>query len=82
MTWAYYVGAGLGNAEVEYNITSRLVGSDSDSALAYQLGLWVAIPMGTRGNLDVGYRWLTTKNEPNDADVYASLISVRYRWHF
>ena len=76
---AYYLGGGIGNCEVEYDITSGYGASDSDSSMAYQIGLWASMPIGEKSSIDYGYRYLITEFKPGDADVGAQIIGIRFR---
>ena len=77
-----YLGGGIGNCRTEYDITSGLGDSDSDSAMAYQVGLVSSLPFPGGGSFDIAWRYLITEFEPGDGDIGSQVIAFQFRRNF
>ena len=77
-----YIGGGIGNCRTEYEITSGLGDSDSDSAMAYQLGIMTSMPLSEKASLGISYRYLITEYEPGDADIGTQVIGFQFSRKF
>ena len=77
-----YLGGGIGNCRTEYDITSGLGDSDSDSAMAYQIGLVSSLPTPGGGSFDIAWRYLITEFEPGDGDIGSQVFAFQFRRNF
>ena len=77
-----YLGGGIGNCRTEYDITSGSGDSDSDSAMAYQIGVVSSLPFPGGGSFDIAWRDLITEFEPGDADIGSQVFAFQFRRSF
>ena len=78
----FYLGGGIGNCRTKYDITSGLGDSDSDSAMAYQIGLVSSLPFPGGGSFDIAWRYLISEFEPGDADIGSQVFAFQFRKNF
>ena len=78
----FYLGGGIGNCRTKYDITSGLGDSDSDSAMAYQIGLVSSLPFPGGGSFDIAWRYLITEFEPGEADIGSQVFAFQFRRNF
>ena len=78
----FYLGGGIGNCRTKYDITSGLGDSDSDSAMAYQIGIVSSLPFPGGGSFDIAWRYLISEFEPGDADIGSQVFAFQFRKNF